>query len=449
MRYPAYPKYKEANIKWSPSIPSEWDDTMVKFCFDIQLGKMLQPKSENINDVEFPYLKALHVNWDNVDTDNLPKMFASKSDIEKYVVAEGDLLVCEGGEVGRAALIKKLTEPTIIQNALHRVRSDELGDVNFFSYMLRNISDAGWFDILCNKATIAHLTGEKLSAIRIPVPPINEQKTIATFLDFKSQQIDQLIEKKKALIKKLKEHRIALITQAVTRGLDQNAKLKPSGVEWLGNVPEHWDVKRLRFSINSNPVKSEVVNYDDDTLVSFVPMDSVSEYGGMDVSQEKPIAEVYSGYTYFLDGDVVIAKITPCFENGKGSLVPALSNGIGFGTTEFHVVRALDNLDSEYLFFLSISDPFRAIGASEMFGAGGQKRVPEDFIKDFKFGLPPIEEQIQIVLFLKEQLNKVDNMKAANFSAIEMLEEYRSVIITSAVTGKIDVREFEIPKEAI
>jgi type I restriction enzyme S subunit len=169
----------------------------------------------------------------------------------------------------------------------------------------------------------------------------------------------------------------------------------------------------------------------------------------MDVSQEKPIAEVYSGYTYFLDGDVVIAKITPCFENGKGSLVPALSNGIGFGTTEFHVVRALDNLDSEYLFFLSISDPFRAIGASEMFGAGGQKRVPEDFIKDFKFGLPPIEEQIQIVLFLKEQLNKVDNMKAANFSAIEMLEEYRSVIITSAVTGKIDVREFEIPKEAI
>ncbi len=216
------------------------------------------------------------------------------------------------------------------------------------------------------------------------------------------------------------------------------SSIKSTNIDWLGDVPEHWDVERLRFSVLSNPVKSEVACLAGDTLVSFVPMEAVAEYGGMDLAQEKMLEEVYNGYTYFKNNDVVIAKITPCFENGKGSLVPELQNGIGFGTTEFHVLRALASIDEEYLFYLSISDPFRTIGASEMLGAGGQKRIPEDFIKDFRLGIPPIEEQQKIATFLDYKTQQIDQLIEKKKALIEKLEEKRIAVITQAVTKGLD-----------
>lgn len=102
--------------------------------------------------------------------------------------------------------------------------------------------------------------------------------------------------------------------------------------------PSDWPIERLRFSIVSNPIRSEVAHWDNETLVSFVPMDAVGEQGEIDASQEKQLADVYNGYTYFLENDILIAKITPCFENGKGAIAKGLKNGVGFGTTEFHEI---------------------------------------------------------------------------------------------------------------
>ena len=211
---------RDSELEWFTTVPSHWGNTFVKFCFDIKLGKMLQPKPANLTDIEVPYLKALHVNWDKITTVDLPFMYASENEFEKFEVKNGDLLVCEGGEVGRSSILKTLKEPAIIQNALHRVRNSKLGKIQYFNYLLRNIADARWFEILCNKATISHLTSEKLGAIRIPLPPIEEQQQIAKFLDYKTGQIDQLITKKKALIEKLNEYRTALITAAVTGKID-------------------------------------------------------------------------------------------------------------------------------------------------------------------------------------------------------------------------------------
>ena len=198
--------------------------------------------------------------------------------------------------------------------------------------------------------------------------------------------------------------------------------------------PKNWLPERLRFSIISNPVKSEVNDWDKDQLVSFVPMDSVGEYGGIDTSQEKPLGEVYGGYTYFIDGDVLIAKITPCFENGKGAIARCLTNGVGFGTTEFHVIRPLENISERWLFYLSMSDAFRKIGASEMLGAGGQKRVPEDFIKNFRIGIPSQVEQKQIADFLDWKTGQIDTLIAKKKQLIEKLQEQRVAVITQAVT---------------
>lgn len=160
------------------------------------------------------------------------------------------------------------------------------------------------------------------------------------------------------------------------------SQYKPSGIEWLGDIPSMWPAIRLRFRVKINPVKSEIRGIPEDTSVSFLPMEAVGEYGGLRLEQTQALGDVANGYTYFRDGDVVVAKITPCFENGKGSIADGLENGIGFGTTELHVLRPSSFMDRNYLFYLTISHAFRKIGASYMYGAGGQKRVPDTFIRD-------------------------------------------------------------------
>lgn len=219
-----------------------------------------------------------------------------------------------------------------------------------------------------------------------------------------------------------------------------HGKYKASGVEWLGEVPAHWDVKRLRFACLSNPIKSELKYMQGDEKVSFVPMEAVGEYGGMILETEKELDAVYNGYTYFAENDVVVAKITPCFENGKGAIAKGLTNGVAFGTTELHVLRPLDGYSNRFLFYLSISQPFREIGASEMLGAGGQKRVPENFLKDFRIGIPDFSEQEHISDFLDKKTTQIDRLIEKKQALIEKLDEKRTAMITRAVTKGLDER---------
>ncbi|HEY9867010.1 MAG TPA: restriction endonuclease subunit S, partial [Candidatus Obscuribacterales bacterium] len=203
--YQGYQQYKDSGVEWLGDIPEHWIRSVFRYYFDIQLGKMLQNEPQSLNDDEIYYLKAINVRWDKVDTYELPKMWASPRDREKYYVKNGDLLICEGGEVGRTALLKELQEDCIIQNALHRVRPLKQSSVEYLNYLMRHIADTGWFDILCNKSTIAHLTSEKVGALALPLPPLHEQQKIAQFLDYKTKQIDELIKKKETLIEKLDE----------------------------------------------------------------------------------------------------------------------------------------------------------------------------------------------------------------------------------------------------
>lgn len=198
--------------------------------------------------------------------------------------------------------------------------------------------------------------------------------------------------------------------------------------------PAFWKEKRLRFAIEMNPSKQES-KIDASDLVSFVPMDAVGEYGGIRLDDEREMGEIGSGYTYFCDDDVVVAKITPCFENGKGALAKGLKNKTAFGTTELHVMRALSaQLLPEFLFYLTISHVFRKRGESEMYGAGGQKRVPETFIKDFEAALPSINEQKTIARFLDHKTAQIDALIAKKKALLDKLAEKRSALISCAVT---------------
>ncbi len=207
---------------------------------------------------------------------------------------------------------------------------------------------------------------------------------------------------------------------------------KPSGVAWLGDVPEHWQPIRLRYRARINPTRSELNGTPGDLDVSFVPMESVYEYGGLKLDQTRPLAEVATGYTYFRNGDVLTAKITPCFENGKGSIADGLVNGIGFGTTELHVLRPCPGLDRRFLFYFTISHAFRRLGAAEMYGAGGQKRVPDDFVRDFRQPIPSSAEQKAIAAFLDRETARIDALVEKKRRQIELLQEKRSALIIPA-----------------
>ena len=209
---------------------------------------------------------------------------------------------------------------------------------------------------------------------------------------------------------------------------------KPAKAAWLSALPESWDQLRGRFVMAVNPTPRRARELDEGDEVSFVPMEAVGEYGGLDLERVKPLDEIGAGYTAFEDGDVVVAKITPCFENGKGAIARGLKNGVGFGTTELHVLRTGKRLDRQFLFYLTISHTFRMLGESEMYGAGGQKRVPPEFAKDFRVPLPPLDEQQVIVRFLNAKTAQIDALVAHKRELIDKLKEKRSALIARTVT---------------
>ena len=206
-----------------------------------------------------------------------------------------------------------------------------------------------------------------------------------------------------------------------------------------GDLPEGWTRRRLRFDVRLNPKKSSL-DMEPDELVSFIPMVAVGEYGGLDLDGVRELEDAYDGYTYFAEGDLCIAKITPCFENGKGALAEGLTNGVGFGTTELHVVRPGPKIDRRFLFYVSIADDFRKLGESEMYGAAGQKRIDESFIKDWVAPLPPLETQRRIARFLDEKTARIDGLIEKKRELLDRLAEKRLALITRAVTKGLNAQ---------
>lgn len=443
--YKLYDSYEMINKGWLESIPNGWGNASLKWISRRYSGGTPDKNNpEYWQDGEIPWLNSGEVNQEVITK---PSTYISiegfKSSSAKWVPVDG-LLMALAGQGKTKGMVAQTKIRTTCNQSMAAIVINK-GIPKFFYWWLnsqyKNIRG------LTSDEGRDGLNLEMVGSIICPIPSKDEQQKIADFLDYKTLQIDALIAKKETLLLKLQEKRSALITQVVTKGINSNTPLKPSGVEWLGDVPAHWDVKRMRFSLTTNPSKNEI-DLEEDDLVSFIPMEAVGEYGGLTLETEKEVSEIGSGYTYFKDEDVVVAKITPCFENGKGAIAKGLKNQTAFGTTELHVLRVSKELNPDFLFQITISYPFRKIGESEMYGAGGQKRVPETFIKDFKIGFPPLAEQLQIVEYIKLKNDYFERQFRAVSDVITKLIEYRTALITNAVTGKIDVRDFNIPQKA-
>jgi type I restriction enzyme S subunit len=432
-----YPAYKPSGVSWIGAVPEHWVVNLLKRGFDVVLGKMLQSEQHSEEEQLASYLRSANVQWGKVDTSDIQKMWFSPHELRQLNLEPDDLVICEGGDAGRGAIWEGELEDCYFQNSVNRVRSSWGNSTRFLLYWLWSIKQAGFIEIICSKATIAHLTKEKLQALPMLYPPVDEQRAITAYLDHETARIDTLITEKEGLIDSLREYRQATISEVVTQGLNTAAPKKSSGVTWLGEVPIHWDLQRLRFRCKLNPCVREDLNNGD--VVSFLPMEAVGDDGSLDLEATRLVGEVVKGYTYFEDGDVTIAKITPCFENGKGAVMRGLLGGVGFGTTELIVIRPSETVHPDWLYYLTQSHSFRKRGEATMYGAGGQKRVSDSFVKDFPIAWPPIEEQKAIAEYLVYETARIDKLIEHVQDEIKLLQELRAATITDAVTGKIQV----------
>ncbi len=455
MRWQPYPKYKPSGVEWLGEVPEHWEVKRGRFCMDVNPPsrrlRLLGPDDE----VSFVPMEAVgeYGGINRGQTRVISDVGSGYTEFDDGDVVVAKITPCF--ENGKGALAVDLVNGAAFGTTeLHVLRSGSNLERRFLFYftissVFRSIGEGSMYGAGGQK----RVPPEFCKDIRLPLPLEKaEQTAIADFLDRETGKIDTLVAKNRTLIERLKEKRSALISRTVTRGLppeaarkaglDSHPRLKPSGVELLGEVPEGWEVKRGRFCMDVNPPSRRLRLLSPDDEVSFVPMEAVGEYGGINRDQIRVISDIGSGYTEFDDGDVVVAKITPCFENGKGALAVDLVNGAAFGTTELHVLRSGSNLERRCLFYFTISSVFRSIGEGAMYGAGGQKRVPPEFCKDIRLPLPlEKDEQTAIADFLDHETAKIDKLITKIETTIERLQEYRTALITAAVTGKIDVRE--------
>lgn len=220
-------------------------------------------------------------------------------------------------------------------------------------------------------------------------------------------------------------------------------------------LPEGWAWTTIGEAFELNPPKAAKGALADDAPVTFVPMPALdAESGSITAGEERAFAEVRKGYTSFRDGDVIVAKITPCMENGKAAIATGLTNGLGFGSTEFHVLRPTGAADANYVYHFVRQESFRQAAASEMTGSVGQKRVPASFLNNAPFPLPPLAEQGRIVAAVEALLARVGATRARLERAAALLRRIRQAVLAHATTGHLtaDWREqttFETSPEAL
>jgi len=203
------------------------------------------------------------------------------------------------------------------------------------------------------------------------------------------------------------------------------------------DLPQGWKIVQLQDIAEINP-KLPYTDLDDSLTVSFLPMASVEEVSGKyDLSQTRLYGEVKKGYTAFINGDIIFAKITPCMENGKIAIVENLQNGIGFGSTEFHVSRIKLGLNKRYLFYYFTQASFKREARRNMTGSAGQLRVPKKYFESVEIPLPPLPEQHRIVEKIEELFSELDDGVASLKKALEQLKTYRQAVLKWAFEGKL------------
>jgi len=273
---------------------------------------------------------------------------------------------------------------------------------------------------------------QEMKRIVVPVPSMPEQEAIAAFLDERCSIIDDAIAEAKASIDEYKTWKASVIFQAVTEGLDTSIEFCESGIGWIDKIPAHWKVCRIKDcaafapACNTNHLKKE-------SIVTFSPMECIKN--GFYIPRDAVFGDIASSYTMFQEGDIVFAKVTPCFENGNIAIMEGLNNGFGYGSSELFVLRP-NTVERRFLYYFLQNEKFKQMGCSTMTGTGGLKRVSGNFVKNCYILLPPVEEQIQIADYLDRMCETMQTIVEEKQALVNRLESYKRSLIFEVVTGK-------------
>lgn len=445
MVLPEYPDYKESGIDWLGKIPIGWASFSAKRKFKILNGST--PKTgessywdgdivwitpADFSDAENGYLgdSARKITLEGVrscGTSIVPAssiVVTNRAPIGQVVQADGDLCTNQGCK----ALCK------------------DANDVVFRFYYYSLLVNAEKLNSLGLGTTFMELSSSALGMFKFPLPPIEEQTQIANFLDYKTAQIDQLIEKKKVLIEKLNEKRMAVITQAVTKGLNPDVPMRDSEVEWLGDVPAHWQLRKLRFLGKCQ----NGINIGGEHFGSGFPFVS---YGDVYNNRGLPIcvnglveSSEEDRRTYTVEnGDVFFTRTSETVE--EIGITSVCSKTIPDSVFAGFLIRFRPEpaiLANDYSMYYFQNSKLRAFFVKEM-NLVTRASLSQDLLKNLPVLLPPIDEQIEISNYLENHLTRINNMIKASQKAVSRLTEYRVALITAAVTGKIDVRSIDVP----
>ncbi|KZL21974.1 restriction endonuclease subunit S [Pseudovibrio sp. Ad37] len=410
-KYKAYPAYKESGLEWLGEIPNGWGVKRLKHLASIRNGQ----------------------DYKQIEAESGYPVLGSGG---QFTYAAKPMYCKESVLLGRKGTIDRplyINEPFWTVDTMYYTEVSPDTPAKFLYYLATTIQ----FDRYSTNTALPSMTQEHLGNYSFAIPKrFTEQQQIARFLDHETLKIDRLIERQERLIGLLEEKRQAVISHAVTKGLNPDAPLRPSGIDWLGDVPEHWDATQLKHLF----LQSKRQDHPDLEVLSVYRDFGVIKKSSRDDNNNKTPEDLTS-YQLIEVGDLVINKM----KAWQGSL--GVSTFKGITSPDYVVYRAIHSEHSQYIHFALrckiMPDVYKSI--SNGIRPSQWRLEPEKFEK-LSLTLPPYKEQKEIAAFLVKSDSLTQELVSKAKSAITLLKERRTALISAAVTGKIDVRDWEPPK---
>ena len=426
-----FPNYRQTELNWLKRLPDSWGILRTKQVFRLRIQKA--PKNNQME------LLSIYTHIGVKPRKELEQRGNKASTTDGYwIVKNGDIisnkLLAWMGAVG-VSHYEGVTSPAYdILRPIQRCNTD------YYHYLFRTPTYLQQFKIRSRGIMDMRLRlyFDQLGQIPVPVPPHGEQDAIVLFLNWKTAQINKFIRNKRRFIELLKEQKQNVINQAVTRGLDPNVKLKPSGVEWIGDIPEHWEVMRIKFLFAEREERKGDTEF---KLLSFSRSKGLVPFA--EISSKPPSAEDLSKYKVCRPGHFLMNRM----QAWSGMFTDVEIEGVvSPDYSVFEPIRPMSVAYFSYLFKTKRHvDEFAM--ASKGIGDGFNRLYTPAF-GAIRTLCPPVDEQNEIVEFIKQETAIIDVATSRAEQEIELMREYRTRLISDVVTGQVDVRGIEVPEVA-
>ncbi|WLP93380.1 restriction endonuclease subunit S [Psychrobacter sp. M13] len=437
-KYQQYDEYKDSGIEWLGDIPNSWGVTHLKFVASI-VGR-IGFRGYTVDDIVDEGQGAIVLSPSNVDNDQFSLEKKSYLSWAKYfespeiMVEENDiLLVKTGSTFGKSTIVREVGEPMTINPQMVLIKKSSI-DSRFLSYLFNSSLIKAKIEVSNTGSGMPTMTQENINNFPIPLPATKIDIKIANFLDHETAQIDTLIEKQQTLIQLLKEKRQAVISHAVTKGLNPDAPMKDSGVEWLGDVPEHWVVTKFSHcaQIRNGLVDPKAPNFKN--LVLYAP-NHIEKGTGKIVYKETAEEQGADSSKYLCyKGEVIYSKIRPALAK-----VAICEEETALCSADMYPINAVNGLDNRFLYFFMLSDNFTKAAILDS-DRVAMPKINRESLSDYRLPVPLVIEQMEICRFIADQNTKLEELESKAIKAIQLMQERRTALISAAVTGKIDVR---------